>query len=190
MVQKGILVPVEHAEWASAVVVVPKPGGKGVPGVIVYLDDITITAPSDEEHIKRLREVLKRIKDYGMITYYGKYIPNLSSESAPLNRLRQNDAEWVWGEKEQMAIDKIKKILVDSGTLAHYDPTEQIVLATDASDYGLEVEFFPAMSEAEEGYSQQSQTFSQSQSSTFDNPTTSSDTIFAAFNDAINYVNN
>ncbi|CAD6188776.1 unnamed protein product [Caenorhabditis auriculariae] len=36
-----------------------------------------------------------------------------------------------------MAIDKIKKILVDSGTLAHYDPTEQIVLATDASDYGL-----------------------------------------------------
>ncbi|CAD6190231.1 unnamed protein product [Caenorhabditis auriculariae] len=164
---------------------------QGVPGVIVYLDDITITAPSDEEHIKRLREVLKRIKDYGfrvkkekceflkpeieylghivnaegvktsskkveaivkmpppknlkelqsflgMITYYGKYIPNLSSESAPLNRLRQNDAEWVWGEKEQMAIDKIKKILVDSGTLAHYDPTEQIVLATDASDYGL-----------------------------------------------------
>ncbi|CAD6189453.1 unnamed protein product [Caenorhabditis auriculariae] len=73
-----------------------------------------------------------------MITYYGKYIPNLSSESAPLNRLRQNDAEWVWGEKEQMAIDKNKrKILVDSGTLAHYDPTEQIVLATDASDYGL-----------------------------------------------------
>ncbi|CAD6193113.1 unnamed protein product [Caenorhabditis auriculariae] len=61
---------------------------------------------------------------------------------------------------------------------------------SDQPGFPKEVEFFPAMSEAEEGYSQQSQKFSQSQSSTFDNPTTSSDTIFAAFNDAINYVNN
>ncbi|KAK0424202.1 hypothetical protein QR680_008545 [Steinernema hermaphroditum] len=38
---------------------------QGLEGVIVYLDDITITAPNAEEHLQRLEEVLKRLQDYG-----------------------------------------------------------------------------------------------------------------------------
>lgn len=32
----------------------------GIPGVVVFIDDIRITASNDEEHLVRLEEVLKR----------------------------------------------------------------------------------------------------------------------------------
>ena len=35
-------------------------------GVICYIDDILITGTTDEEHLKRLREVLKRLKAHGL----------------------------------------------------------------------------------------------------------------------------
>ena len=39
---------------------------KGIPGVVAYLDDILITGPSDEEHLKALEEVLSRLKGAGL----------------------------------------------------------------------------------------------------------------------------
>ena len=39
---------------------------KGIPGVVVYLDDILITGPSEEEHLSSLKQVLTdyRMQDY------------------------------------------------------------------------------------------------------------------------------
>lgn len=39
---------------------------QGINGVICYIDDILITGTSDEEHLARLEEVLKRLKEYGL----------------------------------------------------------------------------------------------------------------------------
>ena len=39
---------------------------QGIPGVCVYLDDILITGGSDEEHLARLSEVLRRLVESGM----------------------------------------------------------------------------------------------------------------------------
>lgn len=39
--------------------------GGTVEGVIVYLDDITETAPDDKTHLERLRQVLGRLKEAG-----------------------------------------------------------------------------------------------------------------------------
>lgn len=39
--------------------------GGTVEGVIVYLDDITVTAPDDKTHLERLRQVLGRLKEAG-----------------------------------------------------------------------------------------------------------------------------
>ena len=38
----------------------------GIPGVVVYIDDILITAVSESEHLSVLDEVLKRIEESGM----------------------------------------------------------------------------------------------------------------------------
>ena len=39
---------------------------QGIEGVICYIDDILITGTSEEEHLERLEEVLKRLKAHGL----------------------------------------------------------------------------------------------------------------------------
>ena len=39
---------------------------QGIPGVIVYLDDILVSAPSEEEHLRRLEEVFVRLEKSGL----------------------------------------------------------------------------------------------------------------------------
>ena len=39
---------------------------RGIPGVVVYLDDILVTAPTDEEHGATLAVVLERLKEAGL----------------------------------------------------------------------------------------------------------------------------
>ena len=38
---------------------------KGIPGVVVYLDDILVTGPSEEEHLSSLKQVLTRLQEAG-----------------------------------------------------------------------------------------------------------------------------
>ena len=40
---------------------------QNIPEVIVYIDDILITGKNDEEHLKSLETVLKRIQDVGIL---------------------------------------------------------------------------------------------------------------------------
>ena len=39
---------------------------QGIEGVTVYIDDILVTGQTDEEHVKRLDEVLTRLETAGM----------------------------------------------------------------------------------------------------------------------------
>ena len=39
---------------------------RGIPGVVVYLGDILVTAPTDEEHVATLAVVLQRLLDAGL----------------------------------------------------------------------------------------------------------------------------
>ena len=39
---------------------------QGIPGVIVYLDDILVTGPSDHEHLESLKEVFTRLEKAGL----------------------------------------------------------------------------------------------------------------------------
>ena len=128
---------------------------QGIPGVVVFCDDILITGCTEEEHLKALEEVLShlekaglRIKqrkckfmqtsvDYlgcridaaglhpledkveaicdapmpksvtelkyyiGLLSYYGKFLPNLSSSLYPLYQLLQKDQPWEWGAQQE-----------------------------------------------------------------------------------------
>ena len=73
----------------------------------------------------------------GMLNYYGKFLPNLSTCLAPLYSLLQKRSHWSWGTKQHKAFEEAKALLVSSHMLTHYDPTKPLILACDASPYGI-----------------------------------------------------
>ena len=72
-----------------------------------------------------------------MLSYYSKFLPNLSTELAPLNKLLKQSTAWHWNTEQQEAFDKSKKLLSSSQLLVHFNPEPEIILACDASDYGI-----------------------------------------------------
>ena len=44
----------------------------GIPGVVIYIDDIIVTAPNKKLHLERVREVLKRLNDAGLKLNFSK----------------------------------------------------------------------------------------------------------------------
>ena len=72
----------------------------------------------------------------GLVNYYAKFLPNLSSALAPLYSLLQKHVEWSWGKDQEEAFQRAKQLLTSSNVLAHYDPTREL-LACDASPYGI-----------------------------------------------------
>jgi len=45
----------------------------------------------------------------GMINYYSKFLPNLSTQLAPLYSLLQKKTIWSWGKVQQQAFEKAKQ---------------------------------------------------------------------------------
>ena len=82
----------------------------------------------------------KHLKAYlGLLTYYAKFLPNLSSLLSPLYKLLQKDTTWQWGVDQQNAFEQSKTLLTSSYLLVHFDPSLQIVLVCDASNYEIGV---------------------------------------------------
>lgn len=53
---------------------------------------------------------LKEVESFvGMVQYYGKFIPNLSTIAAPLNELRKKGVKWHWNRPQIEAFNQIKK---------------------------------------------------------------------------------
>ena len=73
----------------------------------------------------------------GLVNYYGKFLPNLSSTLAPLHRLLQKKTSWTWGSEQQTAFQEAKSQLTSSCLLVHFDPNRPLLLACDASPYGV-----------------------------------------------------
>ena len=81
---------------------------------------------------------VSELKAYlGLLTYYSKFLPNLATLLAPLYQLLQSDTSWKWSSEEERAFENSKKLLVSSQVLAHFDSELPLVLACDASPYGL-----------------------------------------------------
>ena len=73
----------------------------------------------------------------GLINYYRRFIPHLSTILAPLNELLKAEHKWQWTKKCTTAVAKARKQLVKSPALIQYDPSLPIRLAADASSYGV-----------------------------------------------------
>ena len=67
----------------------------------------------------------------GMLNFYGKFIPNLSSILKPLHSLLRKDVVWKWKVEQQEAFDKVKNQLQSSDILVHFDPKKELVVSCD-----------------------------------------------------------
>jgi len=73
----------------------------------------------------------------GMVTYLGKFIPNLSKATAPLRKLLEKDIMWNLDKPQMDAINNLKQLVTSSPTLQFYDPNLPIRISCDASQEGL-----------------------------------------------------
>lgn len=64
-------------------------------------------------------------------------MPNLSSLLHPLYELLGKDVEYRWSDECNKAFEDAKQLLMKHKVLVHYDPKKPIILACDASPYGV-----------------------------------------------------
>lgn len=84
--------------------------------------------PSDQTGIKAF---------IGMVNYYGKFIPHLSSLLDPLYRLLRKDVTFEWSETCETAFIEVKNAILSEQNLAYFDPKLPLKLVCDASKIGL-----------------------------------------------------
>ena len=81
---------------------------------------------------------VSELKSYlGMINYYQKFLPNLSSVLALLHRLLNSKTHWHWGKDQQQVFEQSKSFHKSSRLLVHYDNKTELILECDASQNGL-----------------------------------------------------
>ena len=98
--------------------------------------------PTDEK-IRAIRDApaprnVSQLKSFlGLVNYYGKFLPHLSSTLSPLYSLLQKQTKWTWGDSQRQAFQEAKAQLTSDCLLVHYDPDKELFLACDASPYGV-----------------------------------------------------
>lgn len=97
-------------------------------------------SPQKIEAIKALKDPQskKELQSWlGIVNYYRKFIPDMSTIVQPLTVLLADNVNWNWTVECHSACEKVKEALVSSEVLVHYDPKKPVSLAVDASAYGL-----------------------------------------------------
>ena len=96
----------------------------------------------------------------GLLNYYHKYLPNLSTELAPLHQLLNKGVNWKWTKEHSDTYQRAKDLLQSLQVLVHFDGSKPIILSCDASPYCIGGVLAPiaytccTLSSAEKNYSQ------------------------------------
>lgn len=73
----------------------------------------------------------------GLINYYGRFLRNLSQTTYPINNLLKRDVPFKWSKQCQDAFERVKNEMQSDAFLVHFNPQWPLILATDASPYGV-----------------------------------------------------
>ena len=106
--------------------IVTKDGLKSDPEKIQAIRDFPVPTKVDE-----LRRFL------GLVNYMSKFLPNATDVLHPLHNLLKKDVTWTWSESQSNSFQSIKDMIVNSPMLYIYDPSKELILENDASEYGL-----------------------------------------------------
>jgi len=163
---------------------------QGLPGLIIYQDDVLIAADDKPACEDRTHQVLERLNSYnvqcridkcrlncetviylghridkfglhplpdrvdavrkapapanvtdikvfmGMLNFYHKFLPLMSTDTAPLFRLVRKDQAWRWTAVEETAFTQLKQMLVSDAALASHSLEIPERLTCDASPVG------------------------------------------------------
>ncbi|XP_064469765.1 uncharacterized protein K02A2.6-like [Ornithodoros turicata] len=90
-----------------------------------------LTALEPPQNVSDLRRIL------GMFNHVGRFIPNMSTLSAPLRELLVKNVDWYWGNGQQDAFQRLKASISSGICMAKYNPNLPTILSADASSYGL-----------------------------------------------------
>ena len=76
------------------------------------------------------------------------FLPDVATVLAPLHLLLRKDTPWKWSQDQQKAFQQAKVMLhCSSVLLTHYNMKKQLLVACDASPYGLGAVLSQRMSE-------------------------------------------
>ncbi|XP_017473895.1 PREDICTED: uncharacterized protein K02A2.6-like [Rhagoletis zephyria] len=95
------------------------------------------------EKVKAIRDIPtpKRPDDLrrflGMITYYSRFIPDLSTITYPLRKLLSKNTKFKWSEECQSSFERLKREILTDRVLRPYDADLPVVLTCDASPTGI-----------------------------------------------------
>ena len=73
----------------------------------------------------------------GIVNYYSRFLPNLSTRLAPLYALLKKGPCWCWKTTQDEAFQEAKQALQAESLLVHFDSSKQLLLACDASPKGF-----------------------------------------------------
>ncbi|XP_026569425.1 uncharacterized protein K02A2.6-like [Pseudonaja textilis] len=73
----------------------------------------------------------------GLLNFYASFLPHKASVAEPLHRLLDKDSPWHWGPKETHAFKSVKSLLTSEAVLVQFDQRLPLVLAADASPFGI-----------------------------------------------------
>lgn len=91
------------------------------------------------ENMRRPTNITELPAFLGMVNYYGRFIQDVSTILNPLYKLLEGKQEKTlkWNTMCEVAFKKAKGAFISEKVLAHYNPKLPLIVACDASTYGV-----------------------------------------------------
>ncbi|OBS15594.1 hypothetical protein FPOA_20713 [Fusarium poae] len=81
---------------------------------------------------------VKEVQSFlGFANYYRRFIRDFSKIANPLTELTKKDRKFVWIKDAQDAFERLRDAILEEPVLIMFDPTKEIELETDSSDFAL-----------------------------------------------------
>ena len=108
-------------------------------------------APSKVKAVAEAPQNISQLRSFlGLLTYYPKFVPNLTNMLKPLHELLNKTKQWKWTDRCEEAFKKVKTAFAQSEAPTQFNLNLPLQLACDASPYVIGVGVSHIMSSGEE----------------------------------------